>query len=129
VKFGTIGFMLSATPVTTTWRVLRLRSENNLQAWRAAANVLKKQSLTADKGWSYSFALGGGYQISTVKNSMLRNVTQPSNMAGCCKCGDEHTCSIKREIFLDYLGVLLASEGCLCSVEAVWSETYGLVTW
>jgi hypothetical protein len=40
-----------------------------LQFWRAAANILNKQSQTADKGWSSS--LGGWarfYQLLTVKN-------------------------------------------------------------
>jgi hypothetical protein len=29
-----------------------------LQVWRAAANILNKQSRTADKGWSSSFGVG-----------------------------------------------------------------------
>jgi len=39
-------------PVTTAWRVLRLRLEERPQIWRAAANILNKQSRTTDKGWS-----------------------------------------------------------------------------
>jgi len=42
--------MLGGSLVTTAWHVLRL--------WRVAANILNKQSQTADKGWSSS--LGGG---------------------------------------------------------------------
>ena len=45
-------------PVTKAWRVLRLRAEEQPPIWRVAANILNKQSRTADKGWSSS--LGGG---------------------------------------------------------------------
>jgi hypothetical protein len=34
---------------------------NGLQIWRVAANILNKQSLTANKGWSSSF---GGWAWS-----------------------------------------------------------------
>ena len=37
-------------PVTTAWRVLRLQMEERLPVWRVAANILNKQSRTADKG-------------------------------------------------------------------------------
>ena len=37
-------------PVTMTWRVLRLRMEERPPIWRVAANILNKQSRTADKG-------------------------------------------------------------------------------
>jgi hypothetical protein len=37
-------------PVTTAWHVLRLRTEEWLPIWRVAANILNKQSWTADKG-------------------------------------------------------------------------------
>ena len=37
-------------PVTTAWRVLRLRMEERPPVWRVAANKLNKQSRTADKG-------------------------------------------------------------------------------
>jgi hypothetical protein len=33
---------------------------NGLQLWRVAANILKKQSRTADKGWSSSLGVGRG---------------------------------------------------------------------
>jgi hypothetical protein len=35
-------------PVTTEWRVLRLRMEERPPIWRVAANRLNKQSRTAD---------------------------------------------------------------------------------
>jgi len=44
--------------VNTAWRVLRLRMEERHPIWRAAENILNKQSRTADKGWSSS--LGDG---------------------------------------------------------------------
>jgi hypothetical protein len=33
---------------------------NGLQLWRVAANILNKQSRTADKGWSSSLGFGRG---------------------------------------------------------------------
>jgi hypothetical protein len=46
--------------VTMTWRVLRLRMEERPQICRVAANVLNKQSRTADKRWSSSW---GGVEV------------------------------------------------------------------
>jgi hypothetical protein len=45
-------------PVTTAWRVLRLRKEERPPIWRVAANVLNRKSRAADKGWSSSLGLG-----------------------------------------------------------------------
>ena len=47
-------------PVTTAWRVLRLRMEERPPIWRIAANKLNKQSRTADEGWSSSLGVGRG---------------------------------------------------------------------
>ena len=47
-------------PVTTAWRVLRLRMEERPPIWRVAANKLNKQSRTADEGWSSSLRVGRG---------------------------------------------------------------------
>jgi len=47
-------------PVTTAWRVLRLRTEERPPIWRVAANKLNKQSRTADEGWSSSLGVGRG---------------------------------------------------------------------
>ena len=47
-------------PVTTAWRVLRLRIEEQPPIWRVAANKLNKQPWTADKGWSTSLGVGRG---------------------------------------------------------------------
>jgi len=42
-------------PVTTAWRVHRLRMEKRSPIWMVAGNILNKQSRTADKGWSSSW--------------------------------------------------------------------------
>jgi hypothetical protein len=47
-------------PVTTAWRVLKLRMEERPSIWRVAANKLNKQSRTADERWSSSFGVGRG---------------------------------------------------------------------
>ena len=52
-------------PVTTAWRVLRLRMEERPPIWRVVANKLNKQSQTADKGWSSSFGVGRGANNSS----------------------------------------------------------------
>jgi hypothetical protein len=40
------------------WRVRRLRMEERPLVWKTAANILIKQSRTADKGWSFSLGFG-----------------------------------------------------------------------
>jgi hypothetical protein len=47
-------------PVTTAWHDLRLRMEERPAVWRVAANILNKQSRTADKAWSSSLGVGRG---------------------------------------------------------------------
>ena len=47
-------------PVTTAWRVVGLRLEEQPPIWRVAANILNKQSRTADEWWSYRLGVGGG---------------------------------------------------------------------
>jgi len=54
--FSTISYKW--VPVTTAWHVLRLQMEEWPPIWRAAANILNKESWTADKGWSSSWGLG-----------------------------------------------------------------------
>jgi len=51
-------------PVTTAWRVLSLRIEERPPIWRVAANVLNKQSRTADEEWSSSLGVGRGIDKS-----------------------------------------------------------------
>ena len=45
-------------PLTTAWRILRLRMEERPPMWRVAANKLNKQSRTADKVWSSNLGVG-----------------------------------------------------------------------
>ena len=60
-------------PVTTPWSVLRLRMEERPPIWRVAANILNKQSWTADEGWSPSLGVGrGANNTSPYKRIMLR---------------------------------------------------------
>jgi len=47
-------------PVTTAWRVHRLRTEERPPIRRVAVNVLNKQSRTTDEGWSSSLGVGRG---------------------------------------------------------------------
>ena len=46
-------------PVTTAWRFFSLWMKERPPIWRVAANILNKQSRTADKGWSSSLGVGG----------------------------------------------------------------------
>ena len=52
-------------PVTTSWRIFRLRMEERPPIWRVAANILNKQSRTADKGWSSSLGVELGVNNSS----------------------------------------------------------------
>jgi hypothetical protein len=47
-------------PVTTAWRVSKLQMEERSPIWRAAANMLNKQTRAANKGWSSSLGAWGG---------------------------------------------------------------------
>jgi len=47
-------------PVTTAWRVLKFRVEEQPRIWRVAANWLNKQSRTADRGWCSCLGVGRG---------------------------------------------------------------------
>jgi len=55
--------------VTTAWRVLRLRMKEQPPIWRIAANVLNKQSRTADKGGLPGWGLGEVLTTSHRKNT------------------------------------------------------------
>jgi hypothetical protein len=50
--------------------VLSASGEDGLQIWRVAANILNKQSRTADKGWCSSF-LAWGYTTAHRKNKLV----------------------------------------------------------
>jgi hypothetical protein len=45
-------------PVPTAWRILGLRMEEWPPVWRVAANILNKQSRTADTGWYCNLGVG-----------------------------------------------------------------------
>ena len=61
--------------VTKACRVRKLRMEERPPVWKVAANILNKQSRTADKGWSSSLGFGqGAYSSSLWKCIMLRSV-------------------------------------------------------
>jgi len=47
-------------PVIMAWCMLRFWMEEQPKIWRVAANVLNKQSQTANKGWSSSLEVGRG---------------------------------------------------------------------
>jgi hypothetical protein len=70
-------------PVTTAWRVLRLRMEERPPIWRVAANVLTKQSRTDDKGWSFSLGTGRGAYISPSNISRCEMFTQKASDLDC----------------------------------------------
>jgi hypothetical protein len=57
-------------PVTTVWRFLRLRMEERPPIRRVVANILNKQSRTADKGWYSSLGFGRGANKSSPKKKM-----------------------------------------------------------
>jgi hypothetical protein len=58
-------------PVTTAWRVLRLRMVERPPIWRVAANILNKQWRAADKGWASSLEVGRGANKSSPKKLIL----------------------------------------------------------
>jgi hypothetical protein len=48
-----------------------------LQVWRVAANILNKQSRTAEKWWSFNLGVGrGANNSSPSKISLLRKITR-----------------------------------------------------
>ena len=59
-------------PVTTAWRVLRLRMEERPPIWRVTANKLNKQSRRADEAWSSSLGVGRGANNASPWKPMLR---------------------------------------------------------
>jgi len=52
--------------VTTAWCILRLQMEEWSPMWSVAANILNKQSQTANKGSSSSLGVGWGANISSL---------------------------------------------------------------
>ena len=70
-------------PVTKAWCILRLQMEERPPIWRVAANILNKQSRTADKGWSSSLGVGQGADNSSLLNRiLLQNIHRQSRRPG-----------------------------------------------
>jgi hypothetical protein len=53
--------------------------EDALQFWGVAANILNKQSRTADKGWSSSLGVGRGESDSIVQRSWWKHAKVPGH--------------------------------------------------
>ena len=53
-------------PVTMAWNILRLGKEKQPPTWRVAADILNKQSQTADKGWNSSLGVRCGVDNSSL---------------------------------------------------------------
>ena len=89
VKYTSVLYFVrdQCVPVTTAWRVRRLRMEEQPPKWRVAANILNKQSRTADKGWSPAWGLG---EVLTPpyneKSILLRNIHRESLWPGPILC-------------------------------------------
>ena len=64
---------LTSVPVTTAWRVLRLRIEERPPIRSVAANKLNKQSRTADGGGPPAWGLGEVLTNPPCKKTLLRN--------------------------------------------------------
>jgi hypothetical protein len=56
---GAVG-VYKCVPVTTAWRVVRLRMEKHPAVWRVAVNILNNESRTADKVWFSIFCVRRG---------------------------------------------------------------------
>ena len=70
---------------------------NGLQTWRAAADILNKQSRTADKWCFSSLGFGLGVTTSHRKNfPRYGTFLKASDLVwGSCECGNEPSASIK----------------------------------
>jgi hypothetical protein len=107
-KYIVWGFMVffrnKLFPVTTVWRVLRLRMQERPPIWRVAANILNKESRTANSWWSSSLLLGWGANNSLPWNVPFYEVfTQKASdlYQGTCECGNEPSGPIKWGEFID----------------------------
>jgi len=129
--FLQIGFFLRDkwVPVTTAWRVHRLRMEERPPIWRVAVNTLNKQSRTTDKGWSSSLGAGrDANHSSPYKRMLLRNIHRVSLRPGLYTIwtGDRHVWMRKWTFGLHTMRGIswlaenwLASQVGLCSMEWV----------
>ena len=66
-------------PVTTAWRVLRLRIEERPPIWRVAANILNKQPT---RGGPPAWGLGEVLTTPPCKTFMLRNTNMQDASSG-----------------------------------------------
>ena len=79
VRLFSFPYLTSGSPVTTVWRVLKLWMQERPPIWRVTANILNKQSRTADTGFSSSLGAGRcANNSSQNKRIMLRNVNTES---------------------------------------------------
>jgi hypothetical protein len=86
VKFGTYSLKISHhhicnnhyrwVPVTKAWHILRLQLEEQTPVWRVAANILNKQSRTAEKGWSSSLGVGRGANNASPSKNHVKKYSQ-----------------------------------------------------
>ena len=58
-------------PCHHIWRVLRMWMKERPPIWRVAANILNKQSRTADMGCSSSLGVGRGANTSSLKKTYV----------------------------------------------------------
>jgi hypothetical protein len=79
---------------------------DGLQIWKVAANILNKQSRTADSGWSSSLGLGGGLTTLPRKTQYLLRITTHS-FGG--ECGDEPSGSCATELDIKFNSSFLPS--------------------
>jgi hypothetical protein len=57
---------------------------DRLQIWRVAANILHKQSWTADKGGSPARGLDKGLHLCSIRNQLVTECyTEPWNQTNC----------------------------------------------
>jgi hypothetical protein len=74
-------------PVTMAWHVLSLQMEERPPIWRVAANILNKQSQTANKEWSSSLRVGRGVNNSSPQKCiLLQNIQTESLRPGLILC-------------------------------------------
>jgi len=95
-------------PFTTAWLVLRLRLVERPPIWRVAANILNKQSRTADKGWSPCLGIGrGANNSSLLKRISLRNIHRQSLGPGLTLWYDLSKEKGTRDLVLGILGACI----------------------
>ena len=69
-------------PVTTAWRVLRLRIEERPPIRRVEANRLNKQPRTADEVWTFSLWFGRSANNHSLLKLMFSNTLRRDDSSG-----------------------------------------------